>query len=251
MTEDCPALFPRGFEGTWMRKALKIWGKILGVVPALFCGLWGGGVIAQEALPLLEEQVIAENTSLKALKLVQNYMRDVKSLRANFVQRAPGNILSRGTLSMQRPGKIRFDFKDDIPFLVVADGKTINFVDYEIGQVQKWPVKDTPLLAVIGEGFDLASVNAQITLAPEGMEGILSLVASDPARPEMGKITVYFEQTPDQAHPLRLLSWVVLDAQGQTTVVEIFDQEINPSLAAKLWTFDDPRGLAKRRRTRR
>ncbi len=225
--------------------------RILLTLAALFALNLSGATYSQEALPPVEEQVIEENSSLKALRLVQDYMRDVRSLKSSFLQRAPDNSLTRGTLYMQRPGKIRFDFKDDVPFLVVADGKTLNFVDYEIGQVQKWPVKDTPLLAIIGKGFDLASVNAHIERAPEGMTGLLSLSANDPDRPEMGQITVYFEETPGQTVGLRLIKWVVVDGQGQATLVEIYDQEINPTLANSLWTFKDPRGLAKRRRTRR
>lgn len=233
-----------------MLKALNFFGAatLMFVTSAVFSA-------TQDTLPPLEEQVVEEHSSLKALKLVQDYMTNVRSLKASFLQRAPGNNLSRGTLYMERPGRIRFDFKDDIPFLVVADGKSINFVDYEIGQVQKWPVKDTPMLAIIGEGFDLASVNAHIELAPGGIENLLSLAASDPDRPELGEITVYFEQTAATdtagASGLSLLSWVVLDATGRATTVEIYDQEINPELAATLWTFDDPRGLSKRRRTRR
>jgi len=229
-----------------MLKALNFIGAVM-----LLCVTPAGAFATDDALPPLEEQVVEEHASLKALKLVQNYMTSVRSLKANFLQRAPGNNLSRGTLYMERPGRIRFDFKDEIPFLVVADGKTINFVDYEIGQVQKWPVKDTPMLAIIGEGFDLASVNAHIEIAPGGIENLLALAASDPDRPEMGQITVYFEQTPEQKQSLSLLSWVVVDATGQATTVEIYDQDINPKLAGNLWTFDDPRGLAKRRRTRR
>lgn len=233
-----------------MRKALSFFGTA-----ALMCVTPAALAATQDTLPPLEEQVIEEQSNLKALRLVQDYMTNVRSLKASFLQRAPGNNLSRGTLYMERPGRIRFDFKDDIPFLVVADGKSINFVDYEIGQVQKWPVKDTPMLAIIGEGFDLASVNAHIELAPGGIENLLSLAARDPDRPEVGEITVYFEQIPTtgtaDAPGLSLLSWVVLDATGKATTVEIYDQEINPELAPSLWTFDDPRGLSKRRRIRR
>lgn len=207
--------------------------------------------VAGPQLPPVEEHTVEASESLKALKLVQDYMGTVKSLKGSFVQRAPNGNLSRGTLYMARPGRVRFDYKDDIPFLVVADGKTINFVDYEIGQVQKWPVKDTPLNAIVGEGFDLASINAHIQVAPEGITDLLALHANDPDRPEMGQITVYFQRTPEQDQSLRLLSWAVIDGQGQVTTVEIFDQEINLALAGDLWKFDDPRGVSKRRRTRR
>jgi len=208
--------------------------------------------LAQDVpLPPLEEQAVEESPSLKALGQVQDYMASVKSLKGSFLQTAPDKSVSTGTLYMARPGKIRFDFEEGIPFLVVADGKTLNFVDYEIGQVSKWPVKDTPLRALLGDGFDAASINARIEVAPHGVERVLALTASDPENPEAGQITIYFEVVEDAPQPLKMLSWVVLDAQGKTTTVEIFNQQTNLELAKALWTFEDPRGIAKRRRTRR
>lgn len=202
-------------------------------------------------LPPLEEQVIEENTSLKALRSVQTYMEDVQSLEADFVQRAPNGNLARGTLYMERPGHIRFDYKDDIPFLVVADGKTLNFIDYEIGQITKWPVKDTPLRALLGNSTDLASINAHIEAEPSGLKGLIALAARDADKPELGEITVYFEEAPDLPGGLKLLSWVVLDAKGEITTVELSRQEANIQLAKDLWNFEDPRASAKRRRPRR
>lgn len=201
--------------------------------------------------PLDEEVVVEENTALQALRKVQTYMEQVQSLEATFQQRAPDGNLAYGTLYMARPGRIRFDYKDDIPFLVVADGKSLNFVDYEIGQVTKWPVKDTPLRALLGNSTDLASINANIDVAPEGVVGLIALSAADPDKPEMGQVTLYFEEAPDLPGGLKLLSWVVLDAQNKMTSVELSSQSVNGELADSLWTFEDPRGLAKRRKSRR
>ena len=201
-------------------------------------------------LPPLEEQNIAEDTSLKALGQIQTYFDTVKSLEAKFYQRAPDGAVTGGKLSMARPGKIRFDYEGEVPFLVVADGKTLSFIDYEIGQVTRWPVADTPLRALLGSSTDLASIGANIELAPGGIAGLMALHATDVDRPELGSITVYFEETPNTDEKLRLLSWAVIDAQGQLTTVELVDEEVNVEFAAKLWEFDDPRGLAKRRRPR-
>jgi outer membrane lipoprotein-sorting protein len=200
--------------------------------------------------PLKEESIDAPN-SLEALSLVQAYMGAIKSMKADFVQEAPNGSLTGGTLYMARPGKIRFDFNGDVPFLVVADGKTLNFVDYEIGQVTRWPVKDTPMLALLGDGLDLGAVNARIDAAPLGRTGQLALTASHPDQPEMGQITLFFDRTPDAETPLRLTQWIVRDGQGGLTSVHISGEETNVQLAESLWAFDDPRGLAKRRRTRR
>lgn len=208
--------------------------------------------IQEKSLPLppLEEQNIAEDTSLKALGQVQAYFDTVKSLAAKFYQRAPDGGITSGKLSLARPGRIRFDYEGEVPFLVVADGKTLSFIDYEIGQVTRWPVNDTPLRALLGGSTDLASIGANIEIAPGGVTGLLALHATDVEKPELGRITVYFEEMPEAAEKLRLLSWAVTDAQGQLTTVELADEQVNVEFAAKLWEFDDPRGLAKRRRPR-
>ncbi|MCK0070167.1 LolA family protein [Kordiimonas laminariae] len=224
-----------------MLKALMFGVIALSAVPA---------TAQDNSLPPLKEETVVEAPTLKALKLVQTFMDEVKSLKAHFVQMAPGGNRSEGTLYMARPGKVRFDYDGDIPFLVVADGKTVNFIDYEIGQVTKWPVKDTPLRALLGDSTDLASINAHIEYEPSGIEGLVALTAQDPDKPEIGRITVYFEEA-DVPGGLKLLSWGVVDAQGQLTTVELSKQEANLPIADKRWSFDDPRGVNKRRRNRR
>lgn len=223
----------------------------------LTCFLMAPAALAQDEVPVkdvplppLEEQTVDEDTSLKALRQVQTYMDTVQSLTAQFYQRAPDGGFTQGTLSMERPGRVRFDYTEDVPFLVVADGKTLSFIDYEIGQVTRWPVKDTPLRALLGGSTDLASVGANIEVAPGGLAGLVALHATDVDQPELGHITLYFEEVPDADEKLRLLSWVVTDAQGQITTVELAEAQVNVPLKGELWDFEDPRGLARRRRTR-
>ena len=201
-------------------------------------------------LPPLEERTIEPDTSFEALRLVQTYMDTVQSLEAQFTQYAPDGGISKGKLSLARPGRVRFDYEGEAPFLVVADGKTLNFIDYEIGQVTRWPVKDTPLRALLGGSTDLASIGANIELAPFDNPELVALHAVDVDRPELGQITVYFQRQPYVPEKLRLLRWDVTDAQGQITSVELADAEVNVELAENLWDFDDPRGLARRRRAR-
>ncbi|NVJ99797.1 MAG: outer-membrane lipoprotein carrier protein LolA [Alphaproteobacteria bacterium] len=205
----------------------------------------------EEAMPPLEEQSVEEATSLKALRQVQTYMDSVTSLKADFRQHAPNGNVAVGTLYLERPGNVRFDYTDETPFLIVSDGKTLNFVDYEIGQVTKWPVKKTPLRALLGTSVDLAGVQSHIELGEGMLEGLVKLHARDPDTPEQGEITLYF--MPDAAQPsgLGLIGWEVLDAKGEITRVELSNQTVNTDLDAELWTFEDPRGVAKRRRNRR
>lgn len=205
----------------------------------------------EEPLPPLEEQAVEEDVSLKALRQIQIYMDTVTSLKADFRQHAPNGNVAVGTLYLERPGNVRFDYSDETPFLIVADGKTLNFVDYEIGQVTKWPVKKTPLRALLGGSVDLASLQAHIETDARGLDGLTTLTARDPENPEQGQISLFFMADADMPTGLRMFGWEVLDAKGEVTQVELSNQQVNITLEDDLWSFDDPRGLDKRRRTRR
>ena len=227
--------------------------------------LWlGAGVLSagaalaqdQDIAPLPQETIEAAPVVL-AYNKVQTYLAGLTSFKAKFRQENPGGNVAQGTLYMARPGRIRFDYtgftegaSDDggtVPFLVVGNGETIDFIDYEIGQVTKWPIDDTPLGILIGKKTDLAALGAQIQMRPGGMEGYIALRASDPEKPEMGLITVFFREVDEG---VELASWLVEDAQNRITVVEIIDPQHNLELSKSLWQYKDPRGLAKRR-TRR
>ncbi|WP_374763144.1 LolA family protein [Yunchengibacter salinarum] len=213
-----------------------------------------------DALPPLEEQSLTAGDPLsQAMQDVRGYMKTVDSLRARFRQVAPDGSVMTGVLYLKRPGRVRFDYDDDTPFLVVADGEVLSFVDYEVGQVQRWPVQDTPLRLLLGRSLPLDKVTARVDLSPGGRDGapdgqndMIALHAQDPDKPEMGRIALYFERLSDAAdRSLRLVGWNVVDGQGKTTRVRLSDHRRNPTLAAALWSFDDPRGLDKRRRSRR
>lgn len=208
-------------------------------------------VTAQEAeLPPLEEATMEEDPTFAAFKDVERYFRETESLKAGFVQHAPSGEITSGMVYMARPGRIRFDYAGDVPFLVVADGEALNLIDYEVGQVTRWPIDDTPLRLLLGRDVDLARLGAQVQAAPGGDERIVAVHARDENRPELGTITIFFERRAGEPDTLTLKGWLVKDAQAQETYVELVDAVLNPELEKKLWTFEDPRGLSKRRRTR-
>jgi len=208
---------------------------------------------AQDAtLPPMPAPVnIEKNTQMAAFRQVSAYFNAVSTLQAGFIQRSADGAQIRGTLSLARPGRVRFDYGIDATLLVVADGETLNLVDYEVGKVKRWPVADTPLKVLLGNATDLTSAGTTIIPAPNGDETLIAVVASNPEKPKQGEVTLYFRKTPNGAAGLRLERWQVLDAKHQITTVTLVNHMLNNPLDAKLWAYVDPRGIAKRRRTRR
>jgi outer membrane lipoprotein-sorting protein len=54
--------------------------------------------------------------------------------------------------------------------------------------------------------------------------------------PGLGSLTLFFSEA-----PMELRQWKVIDAQGLTTTVALFNTETNIDLDNRLFVFDDPR----------
>ncbi|HEU5483111.1 MAG TPA: outer membrane lipoprotein carrier protein LolA, partial [Sphingomicrobium sp.] len=79
------------------------------------------------------------------LAMVKAHLRSVSSMTANFSQTDSKGRTLTGTLQLKRPGRIRFEYGRGVDVLLVADGKRLTFVDYEVGQKSSWKLNETPL----------------------------------------------------------------------------------------------------------
>ena len=60
-----------------------------------------------------------------------------------------------GTFYLERPGKIRFQYQKGVPLLIVAEGGALTFIDYAVKQVQRWPIKNSPLGVLLDPTRDI------------------------------------------------------------------------------------------------
>ncbi|RMD90584.1 MAG: outer membrane lipoprotein carrier protein LolA [Alphaproteobacteria bacterium] len=183
------------------------------------------------------------------LARIESYLNAIRSLKADFVQRSSDGSTARGRLMLERPGRLRFEYNDGTPLLLVSDGRTLSFIDYSIGQVTRWPIDDTPLALLVRDHIDLAAAGAVINRMPAA-DGTRRLVVSvrDPDQPERGLLSLDFADGPQG---LALIGWEIVDAQGTVTRVTLTNLRAGVTLAASLWSFDDPRHAPEQRRRRR
>jgi outer membrane lipoprotein-sorting protein len=192
--------------------------------------------LMKHLLAILFFTLAAPASAATTLADVAVSLKGTTSLSADFAQAgADGRILS-GKLWLARPGKVRFQY-DTAPMLLVGDGRTLSFVDYEVKQVSQWPVRRTPLQILLAAEPDLAPV-ARIT-ADNGTE--VEVAARDPKRPEFGTITLRFARSAAAPGGLALAGWTALDAQGGRSEVRLSNVRYNASLAGVSFGFTDPR----------
>ncbi len=179
--------------------------------------------------------VIAGEDRDQILTKVEDNLNQIRSMRATFIQRGPEGNVDEGTIYLERPGKIRFEYANDNPILVVSNGDMLSFIDYEIKQVSRWPIDKTPLSVLVDDHIDLKDQDIEI---PEMIRfaGLIKMSVLQPDQEDQGYITLIFEES-----TMELKSWEVVDVQGYTTRIALLNPEYNVSVDDDQFTFNDPR----------
>ena len=171
-------------------------------------------------------------------------LRGISTMTADFTQTdRKGQTLS-GKLTLKRPGKIRFQYGKGADMLVVSNGKSLYLVDYEVKQVQRWPISNSPLGALLDPNRDVKRYGK---LVSQGGDNVIGVEVRDTKRPEFGVITLVFVRDPSAPGGLELVSWVALDSQNGRTTVRLSNHRYGGAVADSAFTFKDPRKTAGRR----
>jgi outer membrane lipoprotein-sorting protein len=172
------------------------------------------------------------------LALVQQHLRAVKSMTADFIQTDRAGKVLTGTLTLKKPGKIRFQYQQGVPILIVGDGHNLYFIDYSVAQVQRWPVGNSPLGVLIDPDKNISRF---AHVVPSGDPRIVSVEASDPDHPEYGRITLVFARDAAAPGGLMLQGWVTLDAQNNRTTIKLSNQKFDVPVSDNSFRWNDPR----------
>lgn len=174
------------------------------------------------------------------LSQVTAHLRAVDTMTANFSQTGRNGQTLNGVLTMKRPGKVRFQYAKGVPLLIVGDGKALTMIDYNVKQVSRWPIGNSPLSVLLNPDKDLSKI-AQVT---RNDAQVLLVSARDPKRPEFGTITISFAKVPSAPGGLMLQGWTMLDAQSSRTTVKLSNQRFNVAVADSAFRYVDPRKTA-------
>lgn len=170
-------------------------------------------------------------------------LRAISTMQADFTQTDRAGQTVRGVLSLKRPGKIRFEYGRGTNMLVVSNGRSLYLVDYDVNQVQRWPISNSPLGALLDPSRDISRYGRAVQT---GNPDVLSIEVRDPQRPEFGVITLIFVRDASAPGGLKLTHWVALDAQNNRTTVRLANQRFGMPIADSAFTFRDPRRAAGR-----
>lgn len=169
---------------------------------------------------------------------VEAHLNAAQSMTADFVQSDAKGQSIKGTLQLKRPGRIRFEYAKGANMLLVANGKTLTFVDYEVGQKSSWAIGKSPLSVLLSGNAKLGRI---ARIIPTEDSRILVVRARDSRRPEFGTLILGFIRSPSAPGGLLLQGWTAIDAQNKRTKVSLSNQRYNVAVAESAFTYAEPK----------
>jgi outer membrane lipoprotein carrier protein len=175
-------------------------------------------------------------------ELVQNKLNAIRSMTANFIQivKAKQREVSRssGTMALERPGRFRWQTKEPMEQLVVADGQKMWVYDVDLEQVtvkkQDKGLGGTAALFLSGYN-DTVTRDFDVTQQSKGTVITFDL-KSKSSKANFQRIKLIFTQD-------NLTGLELHDQLGQITSVKLIQIKSNPKLATQLFQFKPPKGV--------
>lgn len=192
-------------------------------------------VAALVPLVVFAAPVLAQSGDLAQ---VQQHLQALTTMTADFAQTDRDGRVLTGVLTIKNPGKLRFQYQKGVPILIVAEGGALTFIDYSVRQVQRWPIKNSPLGVLLDPGRDLSRF-AKVAAGADPR--VLSVDAADPKHPEYGRINLVFARQPGGPAGLMLQGWVALDSQNNRTTVRLSNQRYGSQINDSTFAWTDPR----------
>lgn len=152
----------------------------------------------------------------------------IAAMQGRFTQVAPDGSLSRGRIYMQRPGKLRFEYDPPSPLTIVSDGSVVAVEDRAMRDIQRVPLRSTPLFYVLKPQVNLER-DARITRVVQQGDSLL-VSARDRSGEADGEITITFGGATRD-----LTQWSITDGQRQTTRITLSEVQRAGRLDQKLF----------------
>ncbi|MFL5206000.1 MAG: outer-membrane lipoprotein carrier protein LolA [Microvirga sp.] len=141
------------------------------------------------------------------------YFTNLITLVADFTQVGGDGRRQGGTLYLQRPGKVRFEYDPPATLQVIADGRSVAVRDRKLATQDLYSISQTPLKFLLRERVNLGQ-DIRITGIINDGDSVRINLEDSSTLGGTSRIALYFDSQVES-----LNQWRIVDAQGFQTVV--------------------------------
>ncbi|MEO1101572.1 MAG: outer membrane lipoprotein carrier protein LolA [Pseudomonadota bacterium] len=191
--------------------------------------------------PVTEPGALSDADRAEILEQAAASLANTQTARGRFTQVAPDFTMTTGDFALRRPGRMRFEYDDPTPLLIISDGATVAIEDRDLETVDRVPLASTPLGLVLDDTLDF-DAEADVTDIRRA-DGFVAVSMRDRSGEAEGELTLIL----DEAN-YELVAWRTVDDAGGVTSVQLSDVETGTRLDPRLFRIEDPEDEDDRRR---
>ena len=181
--------------------------RLAAIAAVTFLGA-AGQLAPQRLTPAYSDEQKAELDKISA------YLNGIHSLKARFIQIGPEGGMDQGTLYIQKPGQIRFEYNPPSALLIVATDGRVYVKNSRLNTLDTYDLSDTPLGLLLNQNVDLKTNRA--VMGVNDQNGMVTVQARTSTNRNNSNITMVFSSP-----GLELRQWTVRDNQGGNTTVAL------------------------------
>jgi outer membrane lipoprotein-sorting protein len=151
------------------------------------------------------------------LEKVSNYLSSVQTMVGNFVQVGPDGRRVDGNFSIQKPGKVRFQYNPPSPIDIIADGSSVVVRDRSLETADFYPLSQTPLRYLLADHIDLLRDTDVISVSSDDTF-VTVVIEETQLMTGTNRLMMMFD-----AKNTQLKQWTVTDPQGLDTTVAVYN----------------------------
>lgn len=174
---------------------------------------------------------VALDKDAEKVQKVEDYLNNVLTMKASFVQTASNGSSTEGVMYIEKPNKIRMEYKEPMNVLIVGDGDSITYHDKDLDQVTNIDYEDVPASLILANNIRIDDKQIKVSNYYED-DGSIVLTLRYPSKPEIAPITMTFTNS-----PFALRQWSIVDPQGIEVIVSLYDVETDIPLSEDLFKF--------------
>ena len=175
---------------------------------------------------------------------IENYLNNIKTLQASFVQTASNGNTSEGKIYIAKPNKIRMEYSEPVNVSIIGDGNFIVYHDKELDQVTHIDYDDVPASLILANDIKIDGKKIKITDFYKD-SGTTEAVVEYEVNGETHPITLVFNN-----NPFELKQWKITDPQGIEISVFLYNMEQDKDLDETLFTVKEKQSPVRKKNRR-
>ena len=161
---------------------------------------------------LINVNSYADNFNNRNFTYVKEYLYNLNSLEADFLQVSSDGSIKEGKIFLSLPGKLRISYNNPDNLLITSNGFWLTVQDKKLKQTNNFPLNQTPLNLFLNKELNFEEDKFKIKF--EKSSGIIALTFSDNEKLNSSIFKLIFTTS-----PLKLKKWVIIDEFDNETSV--------------------------------